>query len=64
MVRVIVVGGGLAGLFVAHTLLGRGANVILVDKQPVRYPHFQPLRFVDTALGPLGPLTLLFVVGC
>lgn len=34
MVRVIVVGGGLAGLSAAHTLLERGANVILLDKQP------------------------------
>ncbi|KAJ7072559.1 fumarate reductase [Mycena amicta] len=30
---VIVVGGGLAGLSAAHTLLERGANVILLDKQ-------------------------------
>ena len=34
MARVIVVGGGLAGLSAAHTLLERGANVILLDKQP------------------------------
>ncbi|KAJ7209635.1 fumarate reductase [Mycena pura] len=31
---VIVVGGGLAGLSAAHTLLERGANVLLLDKQP------------------------------
>ncbi|KAJ7647556.1 fumarate reductase, partial [Roridomyces roridus] len=30
---VIVVGGGLAGLSAAHTLLERGANVLLLDKQ-------------------------------
>ncbi|CAK5281401.1 unnamed protein product [Mycena citricolor] len=30
---VIVVGGGLAGLSAAHTLLERGANVVLLDKQ-------------------------------
>ncbi|KAJ3733781.1 FAD binding domain-containing protein [Lentinula guzmanii] len=29
----IVVGGGLAGLSAAHTLLERGANVLLLDKQ-------------------------------
>ncbi|KAF5388765.1 hypothetical protein D9757_005635 [Collybiopsis confluens] len=33
MANVIVVGGGLAGLSAAHTLLERGANVILLDKQ-------------------------------
>jgi len=33
MAQVIVVGGGLAGLSAAHTLLERGANVILLDKQ-------------------------------
>lgn len=32
--QVIVVGGGLAGLSAAHTLLERGANVLLLDKQP------------------------------
>ncbi|THH14807.1 hypothetical protein EW146_g5586 [Bondarzewia mesenterica] len=31
--NVIVVGGGLAGLSAAHTLLERGANVLLLDKQ-------------------------------
>ncbi|KAF8893915.1 fumarate reductase [Infundibulicybe gibba] len=33
MAQVIVVGGGLAGLSAAHTLLERGANVLLLDKQ-------------------------------
>ncbi|KAG1830261.1 FAD binding domain-containing protein [Suillus subalutaceus] len=33
MSQVIVVGGGLAGLSAAHTLLERGANVLLLDKQ-------------------------------
>jgi flavocytochrome c len=33
MSKVIVVGGGLAGLSAAHTLLERGANVLLLDKQ-------------------------------
>jgi len=33
MAQVIVVGGGLAGLSSAHTLLERGANVLLLDKQ-------------------------------
>jgi flavin-dependent dehydrogenase len=33
MAQVIVVGGGLAGLSAAHTLLERGANVLLIDKQ-------------------------------
>ena len=35
MAQVIVVGGGLAGLSAAHTLLERGANVLLLDKQPL-----------------------------
>ncbi|KAI0737508.1 fumarate reductase [Daedaleopsis nitida] len=34
MAQVIVVGGGLAGLSAAHTLLERGASVLLLDKQP------------------------------
>lgn len=33
MSQVVVVGGGLAGLSAAHTLLERGANVLLLDKQ-------------------------------
>jgi len=33
MAQVIIVGGGLAGLSAAHTLLERGANVLLLDKQ-------------------------------
>ena len=33
MAQVIVVGGGLTGLSAAHTLLERGANVLLLDKQ-------------------------------
>jgi len=31
--RAIVVGGGLAGLSAAHTLLERGASILLLDKQ-------------------------------
>ena len=31
--RVIVVGGGLAGLSAAHTLYLSGANVVVLDKQ-------------------------------
>jgi NADPH-dependent 2,4-dienoyl-CoA reductase/sulfur reductase-like enzyme len=33
MSQVIVVGGGLAGLSAAHTVLERGGNVLLLDKQ-------------------------------
>jgi phytoene dehydrogenase-like protein len=32
--QVIVVGGGLAGLSAAHTVLERGGNVLLLDKNP------------------------------
>jgi succinate dehydrogenase/fumarate reductase flavoprotein subunit len=32
--RVIVVGGGLAGLSACHTVLERGGNVLLLDKNP------------------------------
>jgi succinate dehydrogenase/fumarate reductase flavoprotein subunit len=32
--KVIVVGGGLAGLSAAHTIIQRGGNVILLDKNP------------------------------
>jgi succinate dehydrogenase/fumarate reductase flavoprotein subunit len=32
--RVIVVGGGLAGLSAAHTIIERGGNVLLLDKNP------------------------------
>jgi succinate dehydrogenase/fumarate reductase flavoprotein subunit len=34
MAQVIVVGGGLAGLSAAHTILERGGSVCLVDKNP------------------------------
>ncbi|KIJ50708.1 hypothetical protein M422DRAFT_27268 [Sphaerobolus stellatus SS14] len=34
MSQVIIVGGGLAGLSAAHTVLERGGNVLLLDKQP------------------------------
>ncbi|VDC03866.1 unnamed protein product [Peniophora sp. CBMAI 1063] len=33
MAQVIIVGGGLAGLSAAHTILERGGNVLLLDKQ-------------------------------
>jgi flavin-dependent dehydrogenase len=33
MAQIIVVGGGLAGLSAAHTILERGGNVLLLDKQ-------------------------------
>jgi len=39
MAQVIVVGGGLAGLSAAHTLLERGANVLLLDKQGYGVSH-------------------------
>ncbi|CAD6913991.1 unnamed protein product, partial [Tilletia controversa] len=32
--RSIVVGGGLSGLSAAHTLYERGANVLVLDKNP------------------------------
>jgi flavocytochrome c len=34
MARVIVVGGGLAGMSAAHTVLEHGGNVLLLDKSP------------------------------
>ncbi|MBW0496370.1 hypothetical protein O181_036085 [Austropuccinia psidii MF-1] len=34
MSKVIVVGGGLSGLSAAHTLYDRGANVLVLDKNP------------------------------
>ena len=33
MAQIIVIGGGLTGLSAPHTLLERGANVLLLDKQ-------------------------------
>jgi len=45
MAQVIVVGGGLAGLSAAHTLLERGANVLLLDKQ-----GWVLFRIINTAL--------------
>ena len=47
MAQVIVVGGGLAGLSAAHTLLERGANVLLLDKQGYVISHFFPLSPCD-----------------
>lgn len=44
MAQVIVVGGGLAGLSAAHTLLERGANVLLLDKQGYVSCHILPLE--------------------
>jgi succinate dehydrogenase/fumarate reductase flavoprotein subunit len=32
MAQVIIVGGGLAGLSAAHTVLERGGNVCIIDK--------------------------------
>jgi hypothetical protein len=56
--RVIVVGGGLAGLSAAHTLLERGASVLLLDKQG-SVSHF-PCRSVGIAqLELLLSMTLL-----
>ena len=46
MAQVIVVGGGLAGLSAAHTLLERGANVLLLDKQG--YVSSRPVLFFLT----------------
>src|SRR5712691_5246380 len=57
MAQVIVVGGGLAGLSAAHTLLERGANVLLLDKQGcVSRPFF------FLAL-PIHPLLFRFMGG-
>ena len=53
--RAIVVGGGLAGLSAAHTLLERGASVLLLDKQG--YVH--TLRSLQPS--PLAMLTGEFV---
>lgn len=48
--RAIVVGGGLAGLSAAHTLLERGASVLLLDKQGyVLTLHTLPAAAVDQA---------------
>jgi len=52
MARVIVVGGGLAGLSAAHTLLERGANVILLDKQPCVFPFTSPSHRLFTLFDP------------
>jgi heterodisulfide reductase subunit A-like polyferredoxin len=34
MSQVIIVGGGLAGLSAAHTVLEQGGNVLVIDKNP------------------------------
>ena len=57
MVRVIVVGGGLAGLSAAHTLLERGANVILLDKQPY------VTLFISSVERPFTPFAFRFMGG-
>jgi FAD binding domain len=44
MAQVIVVGGGLAGLSAAHTLLERGANVLLLDKQGSAFFSFNLIQ--------------------
>ena len=47
MAQVIVVGGGLAGLSAAHTLLERGANVLLLDKQGYELISFFNLQLTN-----------------
>src|SRR3954463_5249247 len=47
--RIVVIGGGFAGLRVAKGLSGRGAAIILVDRR--NYHVFQPLLYqVATAV--------------
>lgn len=52
MAQVIVVGGGLAGLSAAHTILERGGNVLVLDKQP--YGTFTPLLVFQLLPFPLA----------
>ena len=59
MAQVIVVGGGLAGLSAAHTLLERGANVLLLDKQGSVTLSLFPFRFFLN----LPPLPFSFMGG-
>jgi len=59
MAQVIVVGGGLAGLSAAHTLLERGANVLLLDKQGCVSFH----RFFFQHFRPLSTLSFRFMGG-
>jgi len=68
MAQVIVVGGGLAGLSSAHTLLERGANVLLLDKQGcVSFAQYQlrylPVPFQDSwVVTPQRPHPVLTVL--
>ena len=64
MAQVIIVGGGLAGLSAAHTLLERGADVLLLDKQGwvyliIKQPksHPSPVSWVVTPPRPLQEST-------
>ena len=53
--HVIVVGGGLAGLSAAHTILERGGNVLLLDKNPFCGGNFYVCRVIIPKAIPLKP---------
>ena len=50
--RVVIVGGGFGGLYLAKSLCGRGVDVTLVDRRNVH--QFQPLLY-QVATGGLSP---------
>lgn len=55
--RIVIIGGGFAGLQLAKTLANKDINVVLVDKQ--NHHQFQPL-FYQVASGRLEPSSISF----
>ncbi len=55
--RIVIIGGGFAGLQLAKTLANKDVNVVLIDKQ--NHHQFQPL-FYQVASGRLEPSSISF----
>lgn len=55
--RVVIVGGGFAGLTLARQLKGKGYQIVLIDRN--NYHQFQPL-FYQVAMAGLEPSSIVF----
>ena len=55
--RIVIVGGGFAGLALARKMAKSGSQVVLIDKN--NYHQFQPL-FYQVAMAGLEPSSIVF----